>query len=89
MAGNLGDRGRLVLPAELRHAARLEEGDLLSATLEADGVRLTSRPQAARVGRGMFAHLAPERDLVAEFIAERRAYLSRESADRPLRARQG
>jgi AbrB family looped-hinge helix DNA binding protein len=76
----LGDRGRLVLPAELRRAAQLEEGDVLSLTLERDGVRLRSRAQAARAGRGMFAHLAPERDLVAELIAERRADAKREDA---------
>ena len=36
-------RGQLTLPEDIRHAAHLEEGDLLEAELIADGILL--RPQ--------------------------------------------
>lgn len=79
----LGDRGRLVLPADVRRAAGLQVGDELFVTLEDDGLRLTSRRHAALAGRGMFARLASGRDLVGELLAERRDAARRESARGP------
>ena len=68
----LGDRGRLVLPSELRRRAGLREGQEL-VLIYADGVvRLATRRELARSGRGMFSEVADGRDLVAELIAERR-----------------
>lgn len=83
----IGDRGRLVLPSDVRRAAGLEVGDELFVTLEDDGLRLTSRRQAALAGRGMFAGLAPGRDLVGELLAERRDAARRESGRRPRSSR--
>ena len=74
----LGDRGRLVLPAELRRALDLKPGDELVARLEGDGVRLVSRRSLARDVRGVLSRLAPERDLVAELLAERQVEAERE-----------
>lgn len=74
----LGDRGRLVLPAEVRRALALESGDELVARLDDDGVRLVSRRALARRARGTLARLAPGRDLVAELLAERRTEAERE-----------
>ena len=74
----LGDRGRLVLPAELRRALDLKPGDELVARLDGDGVRLVSRRSLARDVRGMLSRLAPERDLVAELLAERQVAAERE-----------
>jgi bifunctional DNA-binding transcriptional regulator/antitoxin component of YhaV-PrlF toxin-antitoxin module len=68
----LGDRGRLVLPSDLRRRAGLREGQEL-ALVYADGiVRLATRRELARSGRGMFAEAAGGRDLVGELIRERR-----------------
>jgi AbrB family looped-hinge helix DNA binding protein len=68
----IGERGRLVLPAELRRRAGFEEGQELVLSY-ADGVlRLATREHLARAGRGMFAHAGSDRDLVSELIAERR-----------------
>lgn len=39
----LRSKGQLTLPEEIRHAARLEEGDLLEAELTPEGILL--RPQ--------------------------------------------
>jgi bifunctional DNA-binding transcriptional regulator/antitoxin component of YhaV-PrlF toxin-antitoxin module len=69
----LGDRGRLVLPAELRRAMGVNTGDELVARLEGDGVHLISRRQLARRARGLLRESLPGRDLVAELWAERRS----------------
>jgi AbrB family looped-hinge helix DNA binding protein len=76
----LGERGRLVLPAELRRAAGLSEGDELTLTLEAGGLRLVGRRELARAGRGALAHLGRDRDLVGELLEERRAEAVSEQA---------
>lgn len=44
----LDERGRLVLPAELRHRFGWHPGDELVIVDEPDGARLTSRRAAAR-----------------------------------------
>jgi len=44
---HLGNRGRIVLPAEVRHQLDLKDGDRLILTVEADGsLRLTERPRS-------------------------------------------
>ena len=68
----LGDRGRLVLPAELRRRAGLREGQELVLSYGGGIVRMATREDLAKAGRGMFASAAKGRDLVAELIAERR-----------------
>jgi AbrB family looped-hinge helix DNA binding protein len=87
----LGERGRLVLPAELRRRAGLDDGEEL-ILIYADGViRLATRRELARAGRGMFANVAAERDLVAELLADRRREVEqadaapRDDAERPTR----
>lgn len=74
----LGDRGRLVLPVELRRAMGVETGDELVARLEADGVYLVSRRQLARRARGWLLEDHTGRDLVAELLAERRSEADQE-----------
>lgn len=69
----LGDKGRLVLPANVRKALGLQPGDRLVVTLEEPGVvRLTSAREIARRGRGMLGSKTPGQDLAGELIAERR-----------------
>ena len=70
---NLGDRGRVVLPAEIRSKMGLTQGDRLLGTLEPDGsLRLTPYGTVAEAGVGMFAGVSPERRLTDELAAERR-----------------
>ncbi len=65
----VGDRGRLVIPAEVREAAGLEEGTQLMLLPTDDGLVLMTREQLkARVR----AQLAGE-DLVGALLDERRA----------------
>jgi AbrB family looped-hinge helix DNA binding protein len=65
----MGDRGRLVVPAEVRDRAGLTEGAVLIMLETPDGLVLLTREQLkARVR----ADLAGT-DLVAELLGERRA----------------
>jgi AbrB family looped-hinge helix DNA binding protein len=74
----VGDRGRIVLPSSVRRALRVQPGDELIMTVEAEGVvRVTSRAEVARRWFGMLPD-PPGRDLVAELIEERRAEGRRE-----------
>lgn len=79
---HVGNRGRIVLPAEVRHRLDLKEGDRLILIVEADGVmRLVSAREAARRGRGLLRQMLPgleSRCLSEELIAERRAEAARE-----------
>lgn len=64
----MGDRGRLVVPAELRARLGLVPGRILVLLETADGVELLTREQLMdRVRRDLAGH-----DLVAELLAERR-----------------
>ncbi len=78
----LGDRGRLVLPAEIRKRLKLREGDELVVTIEPDGsLRLTSPAQIVRETRGLYrARIGRRRSLADDLIAERRADVRRETS---------
>lgn len=76
----LGERGRLVLPAQLRRALGLGAGDNVVLELEGEEVRLVpSRTVAARF-RGLLGERFRERSLVDELIAERRGEAERASS---------
>jgi AbrB family looped-hinge helix DNA binding protein len=65
----MGDRGRLVIPAELRERAGLAEGAALTLLETRGGLVLLTRPQLQQLVRADLAGL----DLVSELLAERRA----------------
>ncbi|MGH2365452.1 MAG: AbrB/MazE/SpoVT family DNA-binding domain-containing protein [Chloroflexota bacterium] len=76
----LGARGRMVLPAPVREQLHLRGGERLLVRVDDDGsIRLISYRAIAEANRGLFADLAPERSLVAELIADRRAEASQEA----------
>lgn len=72
---HLDQRGRLVLPSEIRRQLKLRQGDTLILAIEADGaIRLISPKEAARRGRGILRQLAPSvagRCLSEELIHDR------------------
>lgn len=68
-----------MLPAELRRRAGLRKGQELVLIREDGILRLATKKDLARAGRGMFADAAPGRDLVAELLAERREEGRREA----------
>ena len=70
----LGDRGRLVVPAELRNRQGWRQGDTLLFMETPDGVVLMTREQAKVLIRRQLAG----RSLVEELMAERRAAAARE-----------
>jgi AbrB family looped-hinge helix DNA binding protein len=64
----MGDRGRLVVPAELRQRAGLREGTPLVLVETPDGLALLTRSQLQAKVRAELGNL----DLVGELLAERR-----------------
>jgi AbrB family looped-hinge helix DNA binding protein len=72
----MGDRGRLVIPAELRERLGLAEGTPLILLDAPDGLVLLTREQLQRLVRADLAGL----DLVGELLAERRAEAAGEDA---------
>jgi AbrB family looped-hinge helix DNA binding protein len=64
----MGDRGRLVIPAELRERAGLAEGTTLVVVESERGLALLTRQQLLDQVRRDLAGL----DLVGELLAERR-----------------
>jgi AbrB family looped-hinge helix DNA binding protein len=76
----VGDRGRVVLPSDIRASLGLEPGDRMLLSTDADGsLRLRPYRTVAAQGLGLLADLAPGGDsMVDELIAERRAEARRE-----------
>ena len=68
-AAAMGDRGRLVVPAELRERAGWTEGTNLVFLETPGGVLMLTRPQLRDLVRGQLAG----RDLVEQLLADRRA----------------
>lgn len=72
----VGDRGRLVVPAEVRERAGLVEGTTLVLLETPSGIVMMTRGQLRDRVRGELAGL----DLVGELLAERRATAATEDA---------
>ena len=72
----MGDRGRLVIPADLRERVGLTEGTTLIILETPAGLVLLTRPQLQELVRADLAGL----DLVGELLAERRAEAAADDA---------
>lgn len=72
----MGDRGRLVVPAEVRERAGLEEGTSLILLETPSGIVLLTREQLRSRVRDELAGL----DLVSELLADRRRAATDEDA---------
>lgn len=70
----VGDRGRLVLPADVRSELGIEAGARMLLSTERDGsLRLRPYRSVADQNRGLLADLAPAGEsMVGELLAERR-----------------
>ena len=88
-AVTMADRGRLVLPADVRERLKIKEGDRLTLRVDPDGtIRLQTPEVFAHSLVGIFKHLAPGRILSDELIAERRREAAMEDRkDREFMAR--
>jgi len=86
MSGNhkvvVGDRGRLVIPADVRDRAGIEEGEVLSLIEFTDGLVLLTSKQLLNLVRSDLAGL----DLVGELLAERRRAAREEDGSSPQAA---
>jgi AbrB family looped-hinge helix DNA binding protein len=80
LRARMNQQGRIVIPAECRKAAGLKPGDELLIESVGEGeLRLCTREQAIRRAQAMVAPYLPKgRDLVQEFIDDRRAEAARE-----------
>ena len=72
----MGDRGRLVIPADLRERAGLTEGTALILLETPTGLVLLTRPQLQELVRADLAGL----NLVGELLAERREQAAADDA---------
>jgi AbrB family looped-hinge helix DNA binding protein len=72
----VGDRGRVVVPAEVRERAGLSEGTRLVLIETPNGLILLTREQLKERVRAELAGV----DLVKELLAERRAQADAEDA---------
>lgn len=72
----VGDRGRIVVPAEVRERAGLAEGTILILLETPNGLVLLTRDQLRARVRDELAGL----DLVAELLADRRQAAAAEDA---------
>ena len=68
----LGERGRLVLPAAVRRELGLKAGDRLLLEVGPDGLKLSSTREKVESARGIFRHLEPSGVWSQELIEERR-----------------
>lgn len=80
---HVGDRGRFVLPAEVRRRLDLNTGDRLVIDIddEEDVFIVRKASDVAHGLRGYLRATAPDRDLAAELIAQRREEAQREEPD--------
>ncbi len=72
----IGNRGRLVIPAQLRERAGIADGDTVTLLETPHGIVLLTRAQLKQRVREELAGL----DLVNELLAERRAASKAEDA---------
>lgn len=78
----IGRKGRVVVPAAIRHQLGIDEGSELMARVEGDGIVL--EPRSAALGRLQALVRAAVPDgvsLVDELIAERRDEAQRDARD--------
>lgn len=68
----VGQQGRLVIPAEVRHALGLTAGDRLHLRLVGKSVVLERPQDAAAELRGLASRVPKNRSLVDELLEERR-----------------
>lgn len=69
----IGAQGRLVIPAALRKALKLETGDRMIARQVGDSLVLERRETIEKRLRERFRHIPADIDLAEELIDERRA----------------
>ena len=75
---SVGPKGRVVIPAEIRHALGIGEGSELVALIEGEAVVLVPRSAIKSRLRSIFAGV--DTSMRDELIADRRAEASRDAS---------
>lgn len=79
LAVKLSEGGRVVVPAEIRKALGLKEGDVLLWELGDGEARITTRREQLRRAQALIRrHVPADVSLVDELVADRRAEASGE-----------
>ena len=69
----LGENGRIVIPAAFRKALGLKGGEILTVRMDEDGLHIQTKRQALLRARSIVRdHVSADRRLSDELIAERR-----------------
>jgi AbrB family looped-hinge helix DNA binding protein len=76
---SVGPEGRVVIPADIRHALGIAEGSELVALIEGEAVVLVPRSAIKQRLRSMFAHVGPS--MGEQLLADRRAEAARDAGD--------
>jgi AbrB family looped-hinge helix DNA binding protein len=74
----MGERGRLVIPSEVRRRVGLKPGDRLILSEMDHEIRLRPASASIEALQGAWAESTSDRDLADELIAERRSEAGRE-----------
>jgi AbrB family looped-hinge helix DNA binding protein len=79
---HVGDRGRFVLPADVRRRLHLKSGDLLVIDVDEENESLVVRKatDVAHGFRGFLGKSEPGRNFAEELLEERRAEAARDAA---------
>jgi AbrB family looped-hinge helix DNA binding protein len=77
---SVGQKGRVVIPVEIRRRLGLAVGSQLVAVVEGDGVLLLPRAAIKKRLRGMFADVGAS--MATELLRDRRAAAAEESRSR-------
>src|SRR4051794_26366858 len=74
--------GRIVIPAEVRHALGISEGEELLLSRREDGYRITTYRDAIRWAQDLFARAKkPGEDIVEELLRDRREEAAKEERE--------
>lgn len=74
---SVGPKGRVVIPADIRHELGIAEGSELVALIEGEAVVLVPRSAIKRRLRSMFADAGPS--MREQLLADRRAEAARDA----------
>ena len=77
----IGEGGRIVIPARIRHAVGAEIGDKVTLSVKNNSIQITTRKEALKLLRELVRkHVPEEVSLVDELIRDRREEVARGEA---------
>jgi AbrB family looped-hinge helix DNA binding protein len=76
----IGENGRIVIPAAYRKAMGLKAGETVTIRMDEEGLHIQSREQTIkRAQAAIRKYVSPDRSMSEELIAERRLEAKREA----------